>query len=386
MTGILVFFHCPSNTGYAIGRHEVTFASMAEQLVGSFANVHYGYPRFVNGPSRDLPKDIENFVRFDAASRDASELTKVRDYVQANNIRLAFGFDQPASRPSYRFLREGGVERIVSYWGAPMSSICPSVLLPLRKLQYRLRRNGPDHYVFQSEDMRKTATHGVGIPYGRTSVVRSGVDTDRFRPDAAPAGYVHEALGIPKDRKVVYYSGHMEERKGVHIIVQAAAHLVNLQGRRDLHFLFLGNQQGEESRFDSFYKGTAAEDFVTFGGYRDDVAELQASSYMAVIATTGWDSHTMTAVEVASSGLPLIVSDLPGIQEAISPETGLWFKAGDPVALSDGLIRLADDQDLRDRLGAGGRARVLAGYTRRHQIQGLVDVVRSVWTHGGLRG
>lgn len=378
MSGILIFFHCPSNTGYAIGRHEVSFAQMAHRLVGSFENVHFGYPYFDNGPSKNLPKEINHFVLFDPASMDKQHLGSMREYVERNNIRVAFGFDQPTGRESYHYLRQGGVQQIFSYWGAPMSSVYPPALLPLRRLQYWMKRgSSPDHYIFQSEDMRRTATHGVGIPHRRTSVVRSGVDTDRFKPSAGSQFYVHDALGIERDRKIVYYSGHMEERKGVHVIVKAAAHLVNSMGRRDLHFVFLGNQPGEETRFDILYRGTEAERFITFGGYRDDVAEIQASSYLAVIATTGWDSHTMTAVEVAASGLPLIVSDLEGIREAISKETGCWFKAGDHHDLARNIIRLADDFLTRNNMGMAARQRVLASYTREHQVLALESIVRS---------
>ena len=44
MSGILGFFHCPANTGYAIDRYDVTFAHMARALVGCYYKVHFGYP------------------------------------------------------------------------------------------------------------------------------------------------------------------------------------------------------------------------------------------------------------------------------------------------------------------------------------------------------
>lgn len=376
MTGILVFFHCSSNTGYAIGRHEVTFANMAIRLVGSFEKVHFGYPDFSNGLSNGLPAQLKNFIQFDSSSNDIEHLEQIQENIRKNNIRIAFGFDQPVSRKSYRYLRKGGVKRIFSYWGAPMSSLYPRAMLPLRKIQYHFKRQGPDHYIFQSEDMRRTATHGVGIPVSRTSVVRSGVDTELFKPEKEPSYYIHDVLGINRARKIVYYSGHMEERKGVQVIVKAAVHLVDSLKRNDLHFVFLGNKHGEEERFYNLYKDTDAENHITFAGYRDDVARIQASSYLAVIATTGWDSHTMTAVEVAASGLPLLVSDMPGIREAVADETGLRFIPGDHIDLAEKIRIMVDDQNFRDRLGEAARQRVLKGYTREHQVRGLEKVVR----------
>jgi glycosyltransferase involved in cell wall biosynthesis len=378
MNSILVFFHCPPNTGYAIGRHEQTFAEMALRLTGSFDRVHFGYPGLEDGPPNQLPHELHQFVAFDSSSNDQDALDRISTYVREHDIRVAFGFDQHIRQPGYAALRSGGVEHIVSYWGAPMSSLNTGLKLFLKKAYFAVLRNRPEHYIFQSEDMRRTATHGVGIPRYRTSVIRSGVDTELFRPAPEHQGYVHRVLGIEPMRRVVYYSGHMEERKGVHVIVKAAAHLVNELGRHDLHFVFLGNKHGTERQFDPLYVGTTAENHITFAGYRDDVAEIQASSCMAVIATTGWDSHTMSAVEVAASGLPLIVSDLPGIREAVTEETGRVFSAGDHLALARLIVQLADDAPLRDRLWAAGRARVLAGYTWEQQVTGLENVVRAV--------
>lgn len=384
MSGILVFFHCPANTGYAIGRHEVTFAHMARELVGSYDKVHFGYPGCIGSGSSYLPEEITRFVCFDSARGSNEEFEAIRKYVREHDISIGFGFDQHVRRESYRYLREGGLRHFFSYWGAPMSSINSGPYLLARKLQYRMIRHGPDHYIFQSEDMRRTATHGVGIPRSRTSVVRSGVDTKRFRPGAGAPYHVHDALGIDRGRRVIYYSGHMEERKGVQVIVRAAAHLVNDLGRTDVHFVFLGNRPGEEKRFAPIYEGTAAEGHITFGGYRDDVAEIQASSYLAVIATTGWDSHTMTAVEVAASGLPLIVSDLEGIREAVSDETGFRFPVGDHEALGRLVVRLIDEPELYRAMSMAARARVMGGYTRENQVEGLVNVVRGhigrTWT------
>jgi glycosyltransferase involved in cell wall biosynthesis len=378
MGGILVFFHCPSNTGYAIGRHEYTFSQMAYRLMGSYDSVHFGYPKFIDGPSSCLPSEISNFVRIDTSSHDKAHGRDIVEYVKRHQIQVAFGFDQPVSFPGYKFLRKGGVRYLFSYWGAPMASIGKGVKLLLRRMECRLSPYGPDHYIFQSEGMRETAVYGRGIARERTSVVRSGVDVGKFSPSQGPNWYAHDALGIDRNRKIVYYSGHMERRKGVHVIVAAAAHIINNLHRKDLHFLFLGNRGGEETVFDPLYRGTEAESYITFGGYRDDVAQLQSASYMAVIATTGWDSHTMTAVEVAASGLPLVVSDVPGLREAVAEDTGLLFPAEDHLALAERICTLADDGRLRQQMGAMARERVLKGYTREHQIAGLEAVVRQV--------
>lgn len=375
MRSILVYLQWPANTGYAIGRLELVFARMAIEFCESVENVHFAYPSFANGTPVNLPGGIERVLQFDPATKSEKELGSIMRYVRANRIETAFGFDQPPSRPSLRYLRKGGVRNLVSYWGAPVSSLFSGPALFARRVQYLLRRNCPDHYIFESEGMRSTATHGLGVPWARTSVVPLGVDENQFRPDAAARHYVHDKFSIERSRKIVFYSGHMEERKGVHIIVKAARHLVETLGRRDLHFLFLGNMNGEELAFSPLYIGSVAENFITFGGYRDDIAAIQASSHIAVIASTGWDSHTMTSLEVASSGLPLLVSDIPGLREVVTEDTGFHFPPGDHLALAEKLALLADNEVMRKRMGQAGRQRILARFTLGHQVKALKAVL-----------
>lgn len=378
MTGILVYFHCESNPGYAAASHELSFLKMALQLVGSYENVHFAYPTLKDGLSPTLPRDLTNVIEFDSQSRSREHLRRVADYVQKHNIKIAFGFDQPVRSPSLKYLRKSGVQHIISYLGAPSSSINQGWKLALKRIDVALARDKPDHFIYQSEDMRRTATNGRGIPEEITSVVRSGIDTERFSPPEGRDVYAHDEFGIDKGRKIVFFSGHMENRKGVDVIIKSAVHLIDEQGRSDVHFLILGNKNGQEKAFLPLYKGTRAERHITFGGYRSDVPRLLKSCSIGFIASTGWDSFPMSSIEMAATGLPLVVSDLPGLREAVSPETGFHYPVGEYRSAAEHLTRLLDDELLRLRMGRLGRKRVLEHFSKAQQISGMEAIVRRV--------
>lgn len=380
MTSILLAFQWTSNTGYAIGRLEPIFARAAERAAGHAKFVHFAYPRFKDGPSRSLPSSFTNFAEVDVQSGNPDKLDVMFQYIRDNDIGLVFAFDLPPSMKSVRYMRAAGVGKVISYWGAPISTVESGLRLLARRIQYRLRRNCPDHYIFETEDMKDTATHGLGVPSDSASVVPMGVDVDRFRPSPDLQWYAHDAFGIPRTRKIVYYSGHMESRKGVGVIVRSAVHLMAERGRRDLHFLFLGNKNGEERAFDPIYCGTAAEGHITFAGYRHDVEKILPGSYIAVIASTGWDSHTMTALEASATGVPLVVSNIPGLRQAISEGTGVHFKAGDHVELAARIAALVDSPSLRDHMSQAARERICRAHTVEHQVAALEVVFRSQLT------
>jgi glycosyltransferase involved in cell wall biosynthesis len=381
---ILLLFHCETNTGYAIGQLERVFHRMAVRLVGSETRVHYGYPSMKGGAPKHLAANYPRVYMIDQNVRDRRELLHIEQVVRNAGIKTVFGFDLPLAAPILAALRRGGVELVVSYWGAPISSTYPWMLRPFRRIQFVLATSRPDHFIFESHGMRAGATLGAAIPSAMTSVCRLGVDIDRFLPSKSIDTYAHRVFGIPEDRRIVFYSGHMEHRKGVHVLVRAMVDLVCERDRTDVHLLALGNQPGEESAFLPLYSGTKAERHITFGGYRSDVAELHRSAYLGAIASSGWDSFTLSAVEMAASGLPLLVSALPGLSEAVEQDiTGFRLPAGDSKAFSAAIAHLLDSQAERDRMSAAARARVEAEFTLQQQEDRLVELVRKAWDRRG---
>jgi glycosyltransferase involved in cell wall biosynthesis len=59
-----------------------------------------------------------------------------------------------------------------------------------------------------------------------------------------------------------------------------------------------------------------------------------------------------------AAGLPVVASAVGGIPElVVDGETGFLVPPGDPEALAEALRRVVADDELRRRLGAGGRER-----------------------------
>ncbi|WP_286219888.1 glycosyltransferase family 4 protein [Marinobacter apostichopi] len=378
MKGILVLFHCESNPGYAASSHEHTFLEVAKDLSGDMKNIHFAYSSLDRGMTPSLPEELTNILHLDTRWTDTDQLQAIERYINYHNIERLLGFDQPVARPMYQALRQGGIKTFVSYWGAPMSSINTGLKLLLKKLEVSTKRSGPDHYIFQSAGMRDTAVRGRGIPHSKTSIVKTGIDTNKYSPDKSCQFYAHECFGIPRTRKIVVFSGHMERRKGVHVILKAAKVLTQDLHYRDVQFLILGNRPGEKELFSNYLQDPNVNDHITFGGYRTDVPALLKSCSIGMIASVEWDSFPMSSLEMAATELPLLVSDLPGLNEAISRDTGKMFKINDHVAAAHQLVNLLNDPDSLMSMGKKARARVIKHYSRASQARGITDVFRAL--------
>jgi glycosyltransferase involved in cell wall biosynthesis len=104
------------------------------------------------------------------------------------------------------------------------------------------------------------------------------------------------------------------------------------------------------------------EDRVQLAGERDDVPELLASSDVFVLSSRS-EGLPVSALEAMAAELPVVASDVGGLAElVVDGETGILVPAGDEAALAEALGRLVQDRELRQSLGAAGRARAESSF------------------------
>lgn len=366
---LLIMLHCDQNTGYAIGVLEEIFSESAVQAGYSEEEIFWSYKSLV-----DDHKD--NVLQCNYKSVDSKIFY---DFLIKNNIVQVIAFDLNYPSSVLNTLKRANVKSIISYWGAGMSSINSGVKLQLKRLEWVLRRKKPDYFIFESEAMRRTATSGRGVPARKTCVIPLGVDTEKYYPEYGNNYYAHDLLGIPRERKIVFYSGHMEERKGVRVIVQAAIELIDKMKNRELHFVLCGNKGDEALAYQKLLEGTEAANHVIFAGYRNDISFLMRSSFIGVIASTGWDSFAMSSVEMMASGLPLIVSNLQGLAETIVDDvTGFYISPGDYRDLAEKLNNLSLSPEKAAQLSSASRLRAVSFFSREQQIQEIARILASI--------
>jgi len=357
VTASLFLFHTNSNEGYAIAPLETLFYEVALEITGGDpSRVHFGYRSLDTGHPRTLPHGFKNLIAYDYSNQDARNIRQLADYVKQNQIRLVVIFDIQPVHPLFKPLRKAGVSAIITYWGAPISSRMPLWKCTLKRLQVAMSHSKVDGLIFESKAMADLAVYGRGVPPAMIDIISLGVDTSVFKP--MRSNYAYEALGLPQDRKIVVYAGHMERRKGIQTLVEAAMELLDSRKRQDVCFLLLGNKGDESKPYEQMYVGLGIDGLIQFGGYRSDLAKIYPSCFCGVIPSTGWDSFPRTPLEMAASGLPVIASRLDGIPEAVlDRETGLLYEPGNVKALADCIETLLERPELAAEYGKRGRKR-----------------------------
>nr|WP_314438965.1 WcaI family glycosyltransferase [uncultured Brevundimonas sp.] len=195
-----------------------------------------------------------------------------------------------------------------------------------------------------------------GVSADRVVQFRNWVDVDAVQVFASSNTRYRQELGIPEDRIVALYSGNMAGKQGLEALAQVAANLKAAQapvslllcgegparlaleascnGMDTVHFLPLQPSERLPELL-----GTADIHLLP---QRPEAADLVLPSKL-----TGMLASGRPVVAMAAQGTGL-AHEVEGCGLAVTP---------DAQAMSEAILRLAADPDLRRSLGAAGRLR-----------------------------
>lgn len=117
-------------------------------------------------------------------------------------------------------------------------------------------------------------------------------------------------------------------------------------------------------------------DVVSFLGPRSDVPELLAGAD-AFLQTSLAEANSLSVVEAAAAGLPMVVSDLESIRASLG-EVPLYFSPGDPHSLASALHSLDASWLSRTRIASAAAPEVAACYSMAACARAYLDVFLTV--------
>jgi glycosyltransferase involved in cell wall biosynthesis len=230
-----------------------------------------------------------------------------------------------------------------------------------RRLSRRLQYSTLHHLVAVSSGNRKTLERHFGVPSRRLSVIRNSVDTEIFRPVGAARTF-HERWRIPPDAPIVGVAARLNHNKAQHILLQAMPTVWHTHP--DTHVVLAGRGPAEpllRAQADTLERPAQ----VHLVGYQSDMPTFFAQLDVCVLPSFA-EGLPFAVLEAMAMSLPVVASAIDGSSEAIEhEESGLLVPPGDDVALAQALVRLLDDRELRMRLGAAARQRVMETFNQR---------------------
>ncbi|HNQ24476.1 MAG TPA: glycosyltransferase family 4 protein [Phycisphaerae bacterium] len=223
-------------------------------------------------------------------------------------------------------------------------------------------------------------------PRERFVTVRSGMETDVFSPDPAGRAALRRQWGIAPDEVVVGTVARLFENKGYDEIIAAMPAAVARAPR--MKFVWVGDGK-HRTRYERRLTQLGLRERVHLVGLvRPDEIPGYLRGFDLLVHASRWEGLPRAVVQALLTEVPAVSFDNDGAPEAVVPEeTGILVPYGDTKGLAEGIVHLAEDAELRQRLGRQGRRRCLAEFDWRRMVEQLEALyVRLASDRAALQG
>ncbi|BAO31116.1 glycosyltransferase family 4 protein [Sulfuritalea hydrogenivorans] len=211
---------------------------------------------------------------------------------------------------------------------------------------------------------------------GNGSVV--GVDPLRFAPDTEAREQGRRDLGIGTGDFVFLFVGRLNRDKGVTDLLQAFAEISHRHS--SAHLVLVGpDEDGYDVRIANLPE--ALRQRLHRVGFTSQPERCMAVSDVICLPSYR-EGFGSVLIEAAAGGLPAVASRIYGISDAVvDGVTGILHEPGNVAEIVLGMLKLAEDQPLRSRMGAAARARAVEEFSEERLTTAFQNFYRK---HGVL--
>ncbi len=200
--------------------------------------------------------------------------------------------------------------------------------------------------------------------------VFSGIDLSPYAEAVANRDATRENMGMSRDDFVVGAVGRLEPVKGFPYLIEAAK--IIAKELPDARFVLAGD--GSQSEVLSEMAGALGGKFM-FLGMRDDVPALMAAFDVLVVPSIN-EGMGRVLLEAGAASLPAVAANVGGVPDVLDDGvTGLLVPSRDAAAISQAVVGLAKDLELRRKMGGAARAKVVPDYG----IERMVEQIESLY-------
>ena len=235
------------------------------------------------------------------------------------------------------------------------------------KMQGRVARR-MNHIMTVSESSKVDIAADHKVDPEHIHVVPVGVDPEMFRP-------VPGVRRVPG--RIVTTASADVAMKGLKYLLEAVA---KLRTERNVELVIIGRPTEGGTSADLFAELGLTDCVSWVHGVSDErIVELYSEAEVAVVPSL-YEGFSLPAIEAMSCGVPLVTTTGGALPEVAGShgETCFQVSPGDGEALAAMLGAVLDQPDVRDRVGANGRQRVIDQWSWHHTAERTVDQYRAL--------
>ncbi len=194
-----------------------------------------------------------------------------------------------------------------------------------------------------------------GFPRKSLKLVRNGIDTQRFAPQAKAGADLRAAWGIDAEHEVVGLTARLDPIKDHETFLEAFQELT--EKRPGVRGALLGDgQDADRARLQSMARKLSIEDKLLWLPFGPDPAPYYSAFDVACSSSVG-EGFSNALAEAMACGVSCVATDVGDTAEIVG-DTGLLVPPKDPGALARALAVQLDRRRGEPGLGAVARQRI----------------------------
>ncbi|MFV9631153.1 MAG: glycosyltransferase [Methanosarcinales archaeon] len=252
----------------------------------------------------------------------------------------------------YHYARKYGIPYVLQAHGLAPRMMKRSMLKKLYNWVwgYSILKTASKAFALTKMELDEHKEMGVGED--RIEIVPNGIDLSEY--EAPPRrGEFKKKYGIKDDEKIVLYLGRIHKIKGIDLLVNAFAEIV--EELDNIKLIIVGPDYGFLSILKRQIEGLKIGNKILFTGpiYGRDKLEAYVDADVYVLPSV-YEAFPTTVLEAWACGTPVIITDRCGIADIVDGRAGCVVEY-DKDQMQNAIIKVLSDEELRRGFREEGR-------------------------------
>ena len=235
-------------------------------------------------------------------------------------------------------------------------------------------RNWADLILVNSRDTKKQICSDYNVIDNKIHVIHNCIEIIGLSEDDALDKFKSEN-NIPQDKIIIGVVASLTKRKNISLLINVAKKLKN----EKLYFIIIG-EGPERNKLEEAIEISHLNKIFHLIGEKKNVIDWVQSFDIAILPTLG-EGFPNAILEYMICGKPVISSDVDGISELVlHNETGLLVTPANEEELYNAIIRLINNDELREKLGKKGREYAINNFHTNLEIDRHIEIYENSLT------
>lgn len=233
------------------------------------------------------------------------------------------------------------------------------------------------HMISVADAMTELMTSAGVAPAEKFTTIYSGMKVESFQQASQFRSAARAALGIADHEVVFGKIARLSPLKGHEYLIDAAERVI--KQAPESRILLIGDGKLRPELEQRIARRGLTGHFILAGLVPPERIAYYLGAMDVLVHTSLREGLARTLPQALIAGLPVISYDVDGAREVVLPsETGCLIRPRAIDELSDGMLALAGDAQLRQRLGQGGAARFTDQFRHEEMTRRIREVYERV--------